>query len=247
MLFVVRCAVRASLFLLVLAAPVVSTGAQEKKPRPREFSADVGFVNTAGNSEVTTFNLGEHLVLRGGRWTHTQQVGSVYARQDGEQTSDLLYGNWRSDYALDKWLAIFAFAGYDRNTFAGISRRFEESLGLSVKLLATNANLWVFEGGVGSTQQRSETDSSRSFASAHSAMTFKHLFTRTAYVFQGLEYLPSLEVANDYRLSSETSIVAPLSAHIAMKIGYTVRYDNVPEPDKRPSDRILTSGLQFNW
>lgn len=32
-----------------------------------------------------------------------------------------------------------------------------------------------------------------------------------------------------------------------MKAGYVVRFDNLPEAGRRKSDRILTSGLQFNW
>jgi putative salt-induced outer membrane protein YdiY len=38
-----------------------------------------------------------------------------------------------------------------------------------------------------------------------------------------------------------------LSTHIAMKFAYSIRFDNLPEVDHVKTDRILTSGLQFNW
>lgn len=102
-------------------------------------------MKTAGNTDVSTLNVGEKLILRAGKWEHRQQAGSVYGAQDGEQTSNLLFGNWRSDFALNAWLAVFGYAGYDRNAFAGISRRSEETLGLAAKLMigSTGKPRWL--------------------------------------------------------------------------------------------------------
>lgn len=230
---------------LVLAGKLVAQ--DPPAPRPREFTSDLGFVSTAGNSQVTTFNLGEKLVLRAGRWEHKQQIGSVYGSQDGQETSNLLFANWRSDIALNKSLAIFGFAGYDRNTFAGISRRFEEALGVAAKLLSRDTDVWTAELGLAMNQQRSVTDSATNFASLRSGTSFRHYFSKASYFVQIVEYLPSFRVSEDYRINTESAFVAPVSTHISMKVGYTVRYDNLPEPGKVGSDRIFTSGLQFNW
>lgn len=46
---------------------------------------------------------------------------------------------------------------------------------------------------------------------------------------------------------SETSLVAPLSARFAVKVAYTVRFDNLPEPGFEKTDRILSSGLQVTF
>jgi putative salt-induced outer membrane protein YdiY len=221
--------------------------AQAAPPKPQELSADLGFVTTSGNARITTLNIGEKLIVRRGRFEHRQQFGSVYAQEDGEQTSNLLFANVRSDFALNKHLAVFAYVGFDRNQFAGIARRFEEALGLSLKLLDNERDQWRVEAGLAMTQQRSTLDSVRNFASLRSGTTYKHFFSKAAYFLQTVEYLPSLEVGEDYRITSETALVAPISAHIGMKLGYTVRFDNLPEPNTVKSDRIFTAGLQFNW
>jgi putative salt-induced outer membrane protein len=234
--------------LLAVLATLLPTGSRaQDAPKPREFTADVGYVSTTGNSEVSTFNLGEKLVLRAGRWEHKQQFGSVYASQDGRQTSNLLFTNWRSDWKFHPQLALFGFVGFDRNAFAGISRRFEEALGVSSKLLTAANDTWTVEAGLAMNQQRSTDDSSITFASVRSATTFRHHFTKAAYFQQAVEFLPSLEVSEDYRVNTESALVAPLSTHVAMKLGYVVRFDNLPEPGRRKHDRIVTSGLQFNW
>jgi putative salt-induced outer membrane protein len=231
----------------ILALGLPATAAAQDSPKPREFSADLGYVSTSGNTDVSTFNLGERLILRAGVWVHKQQFGSVYASQDGEQTSNLLFANWRSDWKFHPRLALFGYAGFDRNAFAGISRRFEEALGLSATLLTSSRDTWTLEAGLALNQQRATDGSSIDFASVRSATAFRHHFTKAAYFQQSVEFLPSLEVSEDYRMNSESALVAPLSTHVAMKVGYAVRFDNLPERGRRKHDRILTSGLQFNW
>lgn len=233
--------VAAALFL------VPSLATAQDKPKPREFSADLGYVSTTGNTDVSTFNLGEKLILRAGRWEHKQQFGSIYASQDGKQTSNLLFTNWRSDWSFHPRLSLFGYAGYDRNTFAGISRRFEEALGLSAKLLTLPMDTWSLEAGLAMNQQRATDDTENSFASVRSATFYRHSFSKTAYFQQGVEFLPNLETSEDYRVNTESALVAPISTHVAMKLGYVVRFDNLPEPGRNKSDRIFTTGLQFNW
>lgn len=231
----------------LLAGAPESAVAQDAPPKPREFTADVGFVNTAGNSEVTTLNFGEKLILRAGKWEHRQQGGSVYGAQDGEQTSNLLFANWRSDYALNDWLAVFGYAGYDRNTFAGISRRFEETSGLAAKLLAREDDILGFEVGLGLTQQRSTLGESNDFTALRTGTAYRHNFSENSYFTQAVEYLPSLEVGEDYRINSETALTAPLSSHLAIKAAYQLRYDNLPEPLRKKGDRVFLTSVQFNW
>ncbi|MBK7836021.1 MAG: DUF481 domain-containing protein [Gemmatimonadetes bacterium] len=229
-------------------APLLATRLHaQDKPKPRELNADIGYVSTTGNTEISAFNLGEKLVLRAGKWEHKQQFGSVYASQDGKQTSNLLFTNWRSDWSFHPRLALFGYAGFDRNTFAGISRRFEEALGVSAKLVTLANDAWSLEAGLGMNQQRAVDGTNKSFASVRSATVYRHNFTKAAYVQQGVEFLPNLDTSEDYRVNSETALVAPISSHIGMKFAYVIRFDNLPETGRAKNDRIFTSGLQFNW
>ncbi len=111
----------------------------------------------------------------------------MHGPQDGKQTSNLVFANWRSDFALHKSVAVCGLVGYDRNTFAGIARRFEQAAGLALNLLTTDTDTWTMEAGLAMNQQRSTDDSSTTFASVRSGTAFKHKFSSASYVSQTVE------------------------------------------------------------
>lgn len=100
----------------------------------------------------------------------------------------------RGDRSVGGRLGIYLLGAFDRNTFAGITRRFEDS-----------------------------------------------------YLQLTSEVLPNLEESEDLRVNSGAELVAPISAQIAMKLAYALRYDNLPEPGFEKTDRLFTAGLQISF
>lgn len=238
---------------LVMCLTTTSAFAQAKVPPPSEFSADLGFVSVTGNTSVTALSLGEKWIRRLARWEFKQDLGAVYGETDGTETSNLWKASLRGDYGLGGSMALYARTAFDRNKFAGVKSRFAEGLGLVAKLLATDIDQLNVEGGFELTQQDNLDGTSDSFSSLRAASTWKHMFSANTYVFQGVEFLPNLDESDDYRINSETTIVAPLSSHVAMKASYQVRFDNLPSLNAtgttplKKSDRILSTGIQVTF
>ena len=235
---------RLTTFLLAIA--VAPLAAQDQAPRPVEFTGDIGFVNTAGNTDVTTLNVGEKISYNLTRLTLKQFFAVVYGSSQGQTTTSLWRGGLRGDYSLAPAVAIFGSAGYDRNRFAGISRRVEEGLGVAIKAVNRDRDKLQFEGGLAFTQQHSTLGVDDNFTSARSAGMYQHNFTETAYFLQTVEVLPNLETSEDLRMNTETGFVAPISKQIAIKLAYVIRYDKLPEPGFKKTDRLFTSGLQIS-
>ena len=230
-----------------------TASAQTDAPPPSEFNADVGFVSVSGNTSITTLSLGEKWIRRMARWEFKQELGAVYGETDGAETSNLWRASLRGDYGLTGSLAVYARTAFERNKFAGVKSRFAEGLGLVAKLAATDVDQLNVEGGFELTQQDNLDGTSESFASLRAASTWKHMFSENAYFFQGVEVLPNVEDGDDYRINSETTVVAPLSSHVAMKASYQIRFDNLPSLNAagtaplRKSDRILSTGIQVTF
>ena len=235
----------ALLAALLVAAPALR--AQEAPAVVTKITADLGYVAVTGNTEVTTFNIGEKLNQSRGRWTFDQGVTLVYSQQRDSVITNWFKANVRGDYRIDKILAAFTGVIYDRNTFAGIERRFEEQLGLTARLVGTARDTVRVEGGGSFTQQVGTDGIQQNFPSARGAMSWRHGFTASAYFTQQLEYIPNLKETEDWRVNTESALVAPLSAKIGLKLAYVIRYDNLPQPGFRSTDRLFTSGIQITF
>jgi putative salt-induced outer membrane protein len=241
----------AAILVCVLGASVAAQDA--KKPPPTEFNGDIGLVSVTGNTSVSTFSMNEKFIRRIEQWEFKQDLGSVYGKTDGAESSNLLRAGVRADYTLAEHFALYALTAYDRNKFAGIKERFAEGLGGVAKIIADDVNQLNVEAGYQLTQQRNLIGPDDNFSALRLASTWKHSFTKTSYFSEGLEYLPNLENHDDYRMNSETAVVAPLSTHIGMKFSYVVRFANDPPLNAagteqlRKMDRILSAGIQVTY
>ena len=227
--------------------------AQEPK-KTVSFTGDVGFVNTAGNTHLTTLNVGDKLTVNAGKALLTQTFALVYGKSDGEQNANSQIVRGRADYPLTASLGMYAFVGYERNRFAGIDHRTDEGVGLALAAWKSEANQLDLEAGVGLVQEHLLPDPdvdltvSDNFVAGRAAAKYKHSFSKATYFQQTLEFLPNLETSSDYRLNSESALVAPLSSHFGLKAAYLIKYNHAPpSPALEKTDRMLTTGLQVSW
>lgn len=230
-----------------------SSAQAAKKPPATEFTGGLGFVNVSGNTSVTTLNAEERFIRRLAPWEFKQDLGTVYGKTDGTESSNLWRASLRADYGLAAHWALYALTAFDRNRFAGIKSRFAEGAGVVAKLVATDIDQLNLEGGFQVTQQRNLDGTDDNFKSLRGATSWKHAFSPAAYFFQSAEFLPNLDESEDLRINSETAVVAPLSSHVGMKFSYVVRFDNLPALNAagtaplKKTDRIFSSGIQISF
>ena len=247
----VRTSIIACVLLGSLGRPVLAQDA--KKPPPIEFSGDLSLVAVSGNTSVSTFAVNEKLIRRVDRWEFKQDFGNVYGKTDGVETSKLVRSGLRADYSLTDHFALYALTAYDRNKFAGIKARYAEGLGGVAKILATAVDQFNVEAGYQLTQQQNLIGPTHNFSALRVASNWKRSFTKASYFFEGVEYLADLQDSQDYRVNSETNVVAPLSSHVGMKFSYVVRFANEPPLNAagtaplRKTDRIFSAGIQVTY
>ena len=241
---------KAALALVALIAPAIAPlAAQDTPAKAVVATANVAFVDAAGNTDVTTLSGDQRLEYSPPEsgWKLAEFASIVYGRTEGETSANALKTGARVDRAITGRLGALGGASYERNRFAGIARRFEEITGLAYKVLDFPKDQLGTELGASFTQQRNLDGVDDDFVAARAAAAYRHLFTEHAWLQQLLEFLRSLEDGADRRINSETSLVAPLSTRFAVKVAYTVRYDNLPEPGFEKTDRVLSTGLQATF
>lgn len=243
-----RALLRSLLLAGLLAPALASAQAPAAPPKTLEFTGDLSFVSTTGNSEVSTSGASDKLIYRpGGKWTLQQTAGIIYGRSNGDVVAENYRAAGRGDYAFSPATGAYALFAFDRNVFSGIAARYEFSAGLAAKPVNTERDIVKFEAGIARINQRAITDSISRFFSGRIAGGYKHLFTAASYFEAGMEVLPNLEDAEDLRINGITSLVAPISSHIGLKASYELRWDGLPQPGFKETDTVLRTGVQVTF
>jgi putative salt-induced outer membrane protein len=232
--------------LLALAASPLA--AQDAPPGSWAFTADLGYVITGGNTDLQTLNLGDKLTFDpAGAFRFTQTASWIYSMTDDETTANLIAGELRGDYDLTPRLAAYGTGGFYRNTFAGISQRFAEGVGLGYRAVLTPRDTLLFEGGVSFFQERLTSGIADDYTAARLAGWYKRLLSDKAWFSLRSQYLPQVEDLADYLLDASAELAAPLSANVAIKLGYLLRYESEPAPGFEDTDTVFTTGIQVGF
>ena len=240
--------VAVTLGLLAVSVAPATGLAQDAKPdtaKPLKITAAIAYLDASGNTDVTSLAMTERLEWKRPHFLWAQHINFIKSTTDGEESADLLAVGLRGDWKPRGRLSVYALVNYDRNRFADIGRRFEEGAGLGYALIEQPRHRLTTELGGQFVQQRNLEEVSNNFFAGRVAELYRYTFRENAYVEERVEFLPNLEMSEDYRVNVEANVVAPLSRLLAIKLGYVVRFDNLPEPTVEKTDRFLTSGIQI--
>lgn len=248
---------------LTLGAVSAATAQDAARPKTTSFTADFGFVSASGNTSVTTFNVGDKLVLNtpDKKVIFTQTFNAVRSEADGVKNAENFRGQLRLEYGLSQTVYLYGLTGWERNVPAGVSRRFEESVGLTWKAVAAPQDELTVEAGVSQFQQRNTSapvglSRDDNYTAGRFGASYKHTFNKATFLTQLVELIPNFEDGDDFRINSESAIVAPISTNLGLKLAYAIRYDNLPNllPDPNPTgarlektDRFLTAGITISY
>ncbi len=267
-------AVGALVGLLFLATPA---RADEGAPaRNWTDKAEVSLVTTTGNSETTTFSLSNEftqkwtkselklfvLALRSEQTTKTavNDAGTLRVTDSTETTAEVyrLSGKFlREIHETFRW---YAEAGWERDRPQGIDDRYYAGLGVAFAVLRRGAHTLDAEAGARFTDETPVGGESDSFGVGRAALAWGWKFSETGELSSSLELLQSFSNSDDTRANWVTSVTSTLTDKLALKVSYTVRWDNDPvrevlsspgfddvvwEHDK--TDTILAASLVVNF
>lgn len=245
--FVYRFSMAAALLVSTVALDAASAQTPAAKPADLSFTGELGYVSATGNTQLSTVNAGDKIVYTSGHWLVTQTAAYIQGQTKGVESANQFLVTGRVDRALASRASAFVGASYERNPFAGFTRRTNELLGFRWKAVqAPQDSLSLDAGGV-LTQQLDVSDSSENFPAARVAASYKHAFSKAAYFQEQAEYLPDLKTGGAYRINATSALVAPISAHIGIKVGYVVQYNSRPPATFGTTDRTVTTGIQITY
>ena len=244
---------RVRLLAALAALTLLAAGAARAADKPAKFTADLSYVQTTGNSEVTTVSTSDKLECPNGPWLFTQEAGAVWGETEGIESAGRYGVSLRADRSLTERLSAYGMVAWRRNTFAGIARQFDEGAGLAFHALVPSITPVAqphqldLEAGVGASQRHSTLDVQDDFATARAALLYKYFFAEKTWFEGGGAYLLNLNDTEDSEARGRLALVAPLSGNVALKLGYDAAYRNRPQPGLEKLDTTFAAGVQVTY
>ena len=216
--------------VLVLAASAVSAAEEEEKS-PWDTSAELGYVETSGNTNTETFVVKFDSTYEIEKWKHQVHFGGLNSKAENITTANKYLIAEQSDYKFTLRDYFLGNVSYENDKFSGYQYQFKLSVGYGRKVLDLQKHKLDAEIGPGYRNfKQDDATTSEDEALLRLAAKYKWSISKNSefkqdfFVFLG-------EIQDEWR--SITSLKSNINKTLAMKLTYTVRYlDLVPiNPD----------------
>mgnify|MGYP000866128843 CR=1 FL=1 len=248
--------------LIVVTAGLVALGlhAQEAAPARAsklEKSLTLGLNLTDGNSETMLANgnlqiagekdlLGSFKVgLEGnyGENTTRSVVDGVEIKEDETTVSNAkLTGNAK------KTLTPRTYAYLDgsvlNDDIAKIDYRATVGPGLGLYLVKSDSQALSVEGGLAYVWEE-VSDLEDDYLALRLAESFEYKFAERSKIWQSIAYMPEAEDFDNYLITAEVGVEAPLQGKLNLRVVLQDKYDSEPGEDVKHNDLTLIAGVSI--
>ena len=263
----------------VLWVAVGPAWAQEEEAKRRwSNTAELALVQTGGNAESFTFSLRDSFVWNWDKASLTSEIlalrgeatnrilvndgGAISETSETEVTAEQYGLSSKYDRSISERLGWYTDIAWERNELSGIDSRFSGGAGVSYLFFENELRRFVGEAGLGYASEKPVSGDSNEFVRGRLFGRFERKISETSGFETELELLPNLEDTEDFLANFLAAVTASITSKMALRLSYTVTYDNQPivvvfkgddpdEPDGtfefESADTILSASLVINF
>jgi putative salt-induced outer membrane protein YdiY len=240
------------LFIAICIVATIAFADEKQEEKPGKAWADEGevsFVNTGGNTQVTSLAAKNQLKYKfSDKLLATWKLGAVYAKDHDVKTAENYFTDLKVDYLFTEKFYSLADAGWLQNKFVGIDQRLYGGLGVGYKFLTGPAHFLVGELGLHYVSDSYTDGTNKDYPAGRAFGKYTYAFTEKNKAYQSLEFLYDFNDSNNYDVNSETAIISALNGSLSMKTAYTINYRNAPVPSTlKKTDTMLMVALVVNY
>ena len=219
-----------------------------KEPPPLwDVQVGASFVGTSGNSD--TSSLGGDFAAHppGLVWKIDSTATAVRTSDRGTTTAERYLEMLRGQRMLTPIVGVSAGERLESDRFSGIDFRSIIDAGLSWALVRHTE--WTLDGVTGIAWNH---ESRTIGPDLDDPVGLLQLMSRIPFggsgdTTQRVTYYPDFRTSSAYRTEVELTAQAAMNAHLALKIGYLLRYSNAPVPGFEKTDHTTTASVVLRW
>jgi putative salt-induced outer membrane protein len=243
-----------TLFAVALSIVVASPSARAQAPAaapppPPLWDAQIGasFVGTSGNSDTASTGLDFAAHRRGAIWQLESTATAVRINSNDETTAERYLGMFRAQRTLTPIVGLTTGVRLERDRFSGLDARSMVDGGLSWALV--HHPEWTLDG-VSSVAWLHESRAAG--VDVNDPIGVLQLLSRIPFgaagdTTQRFTFYPDFKTTSAYRSELEVTAQAAMNAHLALKIGYLLRYSHDPVPGFKTTDNTTTASVVLRW
>jgi putative salt-induced outer membrane protein len=231
---------------LGVAGPACATAAAPPAKQAPTWDLKLGlsYLATTGNADTSSSGVDASYNKVWKLWSLETTAAAVRATRNDIETAESTNAQLRSRRKISEHLQMTAGLRGETNRFAGLDLRtiLDSSLSWSVRdtpawRLRTLWGLsWTTEDPRGDRPRRSSVGGLVQLQSMVRISEGSELNSQvTAW--------PDLESSEDYRINANAALQAALNRHLALRLGYDVKYDNEPIRGFQRTDTTSTASL----
>lgn len=227
---------------------------EELEPNQKKrFSNETVFsmVNTRGNTDTLTLAGENEMAYKfSEKWTGSWGAGAVYKEVDSTNQTERYFADLRVDASITEHWYVYLLGSWDRDEFSGFDHRLGLGPGMGCKFLNGPQHFLFGELGL-NYRYEDYTDPEadpEQFMEGRVFGRYKWAFSEKSHFSQELEYLQSYKQEKALKLKSDTALITAINRMMALKISYTVRYNNNPIPSTlENTDSTFATSLVFTF
>lgn len=206
--------------------------------------SELGILIAKGNSDSESFNA---KTQAGMTWAdvNTLKLSGRYLQTKTRDIENARFwsAGLRYDRAINARLGFYLGELVESDKYAGYNQKYNSDIGAKYSLIKDPKFIWDAEAGYRYTLEKLLIGEEKKLHYLRGYTEATKLWSESVSTKLWFEYLPNLTVASDYQMNSELSITAALNNMFAIKTGYLLRYDNLPNPGAAKTDTLLTTAL----
>ena len=210
------------LILGMNAQPLLAAGESTWKS-----SAELGIVNTTGNTETQTINAKAKTENERDKWRHSASIEALKTSDHGTVTAERYTVSGQTNYKYTKHSYSFVTATYEDARFTGYDYQINAAVGYGHRVTDTAVVKLDLEAGPGMRHTKLENGGTDEEGVLHAAAKLLWLISKTSEFTEDLV----TDIGQDATITKSVSALkAQINGSLATKVTYTVKHTSeVPD------------------
>lgn len=222
--------------------------AAEAKKNEIKTHTELGYVNTKGNTNTTTFSV-DAKIKKGWDKHHLElAVDGQYAEDEGVQTKNKYLIELDYDYMITDRFYFDYLIGYKKDKFSAYNYQAYTGPGAKYKAIVSDKHNLTINGNILYSQDEAdETNQKNSYVSLRTKALYEWKITDSLKFSQEASFRTEAEELDNYFVFSKTALISKLNSYLSAGISYKVDYVNLTSIGTENTDKTLTANLIIDY